>query len=148
MDCFDYLIGAEIESINRLCNLIKVDFLKEEKRFCLHIQTALFRGIKNEEVVFASDDIYLPNENYKKKLFHRFRWDKPGFSLFDFQLDKNKNSFINKKVVTAKHDDKDLIVKLENNCRLEVFSRTLEKEIEVFRIFEKGNLESHYVLER
>ena len=51
MNIVDYLTaGSRLNSISRICDLIKIDFISEGKVICLHSQSALMRGLKNNEL--------------------------------------------------------------------------------------------------
>ena len=139
--------GSSLISISRVCDLIKLDFVNETGLVCLHVQSALMRGLKRDELLISSNDIFLPSRHYKKKLLKKFKWDIPGDSLFDDQLFNFKNEILNKKLQTVQFLGKDLILEFDDNYKIEILSCTLENERELFRIFKKGNLDSHIVVE-
>ena len=148
MDIVDYLkAGSRLNSISRICDLIKIDFISEDKVVCLHSQSALMRGLKNNELLISSNDIFLPSKQYKKKLFRKFKWDIPGNTLFDDQLYDFRDGIINKKIVSIEMLTKDLILYFEGNYRIEILAWTLEPGRELFRVFKKGDLDSHFVIE-
>lgn len=148
MDIVDYLkAGSRLNSISRICDLIKIDFISEGKVVCLHSQSALMRGLKNNELLISSNDIFLPSKQYKKKLFRKFKWDIPGNTLFDDQLYDFRDGIINKKIVSIEMLTKDLILYFEGNYRIEILAWTLEPGRELFRVFKKGDLDSHFVIE-
>ena len=138
---------SRLVSISRICDLIKIDFSTEDGYVCLHIQSALMRGLKKNELLISSYDLFLPSKNYRKKLFKKFKWDIPGNSFFDDRLDDFKNEIINKKILSVEMFGKDLVLKFEGNYRIEILSWTLEAGREIFRIFKKGVLDSHMVIE-
>lgn len=45
-------------SISRICDLIKLDFRNETGMICVHIQSALMRGLKNDKLLISSNDIF------------------------------------------------------------------------------------------
>ena len=148
MDIVDYLkAGSRLNSISRICDLIKIDFISEGKVICLHSQSALMRGLKNNELLISSNDIFLPSKQYKKKLFRKFKWDIPGNTLFDDQLYDFRDGIIHKKIVSIEMLTKDLILYFEGNYRIEILAWTLEPGRELFRVFKKGDLDSHFVIE-
>lgn len=148
MKSVDYLKnGSRLVSILRICDLIKLDFSTEDGLVCLHIQSALMRGLKGEELLISSYDLFLPSKNYKKRLFKKFKWDIPGNSLFDDQLYDFKDKILNKQILSAEMWGKDLILKFEEDYKIEVLAYTFETDREFFRIFKKGDLDSHIVVE-
>ena len=63
MNIVDYLkAGSRLNSISRICDLIKIDFISEGKVICLHSQSALMRGLKKNELLISSNDIFLPSK--------------------------------------------------------------------------------------
>lgn len=148
MNIVDYLkAGSRLNSISRICDLIKIDFISEGKVICLHSQSALMRGLKNKELLISSNDIFLPSKQYKKKLFRKFKWDIPGNTLFDDQLMVFEKEVINKNLLSVHVLGKDLILELDDNYKIEILSCTLEKGQELFRMFIKGELDSHIVFD-
>ncbi len=148
MNIVDYLkAGSRLNSISRICDLIKIDFISEGKVICLHSQSALMRGLKNSELLISSNDIFLPSKQYKKKLFRKFKWDIPGNTLFDDQLMVFEKEVINKSLLSVHVLGKDLILELDDNYKIEILSCTLEKGRELFRMFIKGELDSHIVFD-
>ena len=148
MNVVDYLKDrSRLNSISRICDLIKIDFISEGKVICLHSQSALMRGLKNSELLISSNDIFLPSKQYKKKLFRKFKWDIPGNTLFDDQLMVFEKEVINKSLLSVHVLGKDLILELDDNYKIEILSCTLEKGRELFRMFIKGELDSHIVFD-
>lgn len=148
MSIFDNLAnGGVLIDILRVCDLIKLNFSINEDIICLHIQSALMRGLKGDKLLISSNDIYMPSKHYKKKLFKKFKWDIPGDSFFDDQLNNFKENILNKKVRTISILDKDLILDFDDEYKIEILACTLETERELFRIFKKGDLDSHLVFE-
>ena len=140
--------GGRLVSISRICDLIKLDFLTEENEvICLHIQASLMLGKKDEKLLISSNDIYLPSKNQKKSFFKRFKWDTPGNSMFDDQLHDFREKIINKNVDSVQSSGKDLILYFDDNYKIEILACTLERERELYRIFKKGDFESHIVVE-
>lgn len=139
--------GSRLVSISRVCDLIKLDFSTDDGLVCLHIQSALMRGLKEEQLLISSKDLLLPSKKYKKTLFKKFKWDIPGNSFFDDQLYEFKDKIFNKKILSVEMSGKDLILNFDENYKIEILSCTLEKERELFRIFKKGDLDSHMVVE-
>ena len=148
MDRVDCLTaGGSLISISRICDLIKLDFLIKEKIVCLHVQSALFRVLKANELLVSSNDMFLPSKNYKRKLFKKFKWDIPGNSLFDDQLLDVKGQILNKTVQSILFLGNDLIIEIGDDYKIEVLSCTMEKGREIFRVFKKGNIDCHTVIE-
>lgn len=134
-------------SISRICNLIKLDFRNETGMICVHIQSALMRGLKNDKLLISSNDIFLPSKNYKKKPFKKFQWDVPNSTLFDDMLSDFKDEIIEKELCSVQYLGKDLLLKFEDNYRVEILACTLEQDREFYRVFKKGDLDSHFVVE-
>ena len=139
--------GSRLISISRVCDLIKLDFSTEDGTVCLHDQSALMRGLQKEQLLISSNDIFFPSKNYKKKLFKKFKWDLPGNTLFDDQLHDFKNRILDKAIFSVQMFGKDLILTFDENYKIEILACTLEQEREYFRIFKKGDLNSHIVVE-
>ena len=139
--------GSRLISISRVCDLIKLDFSTEDGTVCLHVQSALMRGLQKEQLLISSTDIFFPSKNYKKKLFKKFKWDLPGNTLFDDQLHDFKNRILDKAIFSVQMFGKDLILTFDENYKIEILACTLEQEREYFRIFKKGDLNSHIVVE-
>ena len=137
--CFD--------SVCRICDLIKIDFSAGSDVICLHTQSALFRGLKFDDLLISSDDIFVPGKNYKKRFLRKFKWDIPGNTLFDDRLEIFTNEISNKKVKDVAIKGKDLLVDLEDGYRIEVLANTFTPDSEIYRIFKKDDLESHIVVE-
>ena len=43
--------GSRLISISRVCDLIKLDFSTEDGTVCLHVQSALMRGLQKEQLL-------------------------------------------------------------------------------------------------
>ena len=67
--------------------------------------------------------------------------------MFDDQLHDFKNKILNKAIVSVQTVGKDLILTFDENYEIEILACTLEQEREYFRIFKKGDLNSHIVVE-
>ena len=148
MTIFDYFGNESVLiNISRVCDLIKLDFSIKDSIVCLHIQSSLMRGLKANKLLISSSDMFLPSKHYKEKRFKKFKWDIPGNSLFDDQLDDCKEKFINKKLNLISILEKDLILNFDDDYKIEVLAYTLEPDRELFRIFRKGDLDSHLVFE-
>lgn len=147
MEITQQIIGAKLDVIVRLCDLIKFDFVKENQTFCLHVQSALTRGRSNERIIFCSNDMFVPGSKYQKRRFKKFKWDEPGMSLFDDEIvdfcENSCNVVVQK--ILVKEDD--LAIVLSNGFTIEIFKNTLERDHEIYRLFKKGDLESHFVVE-
>ena len=138
------LLGGKLNALSRICDLIKIDFEVFGKKICLHIQDATFRIIKSGKLLVVNSDMSVPRKNFNKK---KFKWDEPGATLFDDQVAEYKEELINSQVADVLVSEKDLILTLNSGLRIEILHDTLESGREVYRIFESGNLESHYVME-
>ena len=147
MEQFKNLINSKILGIVRICDLIKINFKSCEKEICIHVQKALFRIVESEKLLVSSWDIGIPGKNYKRKLFQKFKWDIPGNTLYDDEINDNKDKLLDTAVIDVFSNGKDLILQLENNLRIEIIADTLQPEHEIYRVFELNNLESHYVIE-
>ena len=126
--------GSRLISISRVCDLIKLDFSTEDGTVCLHVQSALMRGLQKEQLLISSNDIFFPSKNYKKKLFKKFKWDLPGNTLFDDQLHDFKNRILDKAIFSVQMFGKDLILTLGESYKIEILAYTLERKREYFRI--------------
>lgn len=71
----------------------------------------------------------------------------PGNTLFDDQLMVFEKEVINKNLLSVHVLGKDLILELDDNYKIEILSCTLEKGRELFRMFIKGELDSHIVFD-
>gem|GEM_PF-6916962 len=141
------LLGGKINHIGRTCDLIMIGFDFPDKELGLHVQKALFRVSAPEKLLICSGDMWTPGDNYQKKLFKKFQWDNPGDSLFDEQVEKYEEMLLGATVDSASQSAKDLIIKLNNGLSIEVLADTLVPEHEVYRLFQRNDLESHYVVE-
>ncbi|MBQ8197707.1 MAG: hypothetical protein IJZ73_06615 [Clostridia bacterium] len=145
MELFDKLVGSKLVDIYRVCDLISLDFQTNyENVISVHIQTALFRVCKEDDILISSYDMYIPRKNFKKR---RFKWDKAGNSLFDEQLEMFEKDFVNKTIVKIDFCGKDLRIYLDDNYKIDILANTLEEDNEIFRIFVRGDLDSHFVVE-
>lgn len=131
----------------RICDIIKLDFSVKEETICLHIQSALTRILKDNELLVSSNDMFVPGKNHKKSFFKKFKWDIPGNSLFDDCLDKINDDLLNKKILNVQFIGRDLIINFDSGISIQVLCYTLEQDREVFRIFMKGDLNSHIVID-
>lgn len=146
MDIINKIFDAKIVSLSRICNLVKLDFeTKDNQTICIHIQSALFRGLELGNLLITSNDIYVPSIQHKKSL--KFKWDLPGNTLFDDQLLLFEKKVLGKKAISADLKNKDLFIELQDNYRLEIIVNTLENDTENFRVFIKGDIGSHFVVE-
>ena len=141
------LLGGKINHIGRTCDLIMIGFDFPDKELGLHVQKALFRVSAPEKLLICSGDMWTPGDNYQKKLFKKFQWDKPGDSLFDEQVKQHKAMLLGAIVDSATQSAKDLIIKLNNELSIEIFADTLVPEHEVYRLLHYHDWESHYVVE-
>ena len=134
MNIINKLIDIKLLNISRICNLIKLDFeTKDNQTICIHIQSALFRGLELGNLLITSNDIYVPSIQHKKSL--KFKWDLPGNTLFDDQLLLFEKKVLGKKVISVDLKNKDLFIELQDNYRLEIIANTLENDTENFRVF-------------
>lgn len=148
MEIFDYLSkGGILIGISRVCDLIKLDFSIRDEIICLHIQSSLMRVLKENKLLMSSNDLFLPSKHFKKKPFKRFKWDIPGNSFFDDQLTNIKEQILYKPLCLISILEKDLILNFDDGYKIEILACTLEKERELFRIFRKGDLDSHLIFE-
>ena len=146
MNIINKLIDIKLLNISRICNLIKLDFeTKDNQTICIHIQSALFRGLELGNLLITSNDIYVPSIQHKKSL--KFKWDLPGNTLFDDQLLLFEKKVLGKKVISVDLKNKDLFIELQDNYRLEIIANTLENDTENFRVFIQGDINSHFVVE-
>lgn len=147
MNILNKLIASKIASMSRICGMVKIDFEDSASTYCLHIETALFRIIKDGVLLCSNSDMYRPGKQYKKKIFKKFKSCDSDLSLFDEQLKLCKTLIAEEVVENIAINGSDLIVTLANGYRIEVYADTLEEDCEIFRFFIKGDLESHFVVE-
>ena len=149
MDLFkDLANGGKLDSINRICDLIGIDFLVKEETVCIHVECALVRFFCGKRLVGSSYDMFIPGKNYKADDDSTFEWDIPGNNLFDEQVACFIKEMENQKVRSVSFTGKDLIIDLENDCKIEILSNTLEEDREIFRIFKKDDdLDTDFVVD-
>ena len=91
--------------------------------------------------------MFAPGRKYQKRRFKKFKWDEPGMSLFDDEIvdfcESSCNVVVQK--ILVKEDDLEIV--LSNGFTIEIFKNTLERDHEIYRLFTKGDLESHFVVE-
>ena len=126
------LIGKKISGINRVCDLVCLQFGSEnEKDISLHIQS-FFRFVKNGKVLICSDDMCRCDPACDQELFE---WDVPGNSVYDASIKANRDILFNSKVLSANTNlVGDLIIVFEHDIELQILIDTVESE-EKYRIF-------------
>lgn len=129
------IIGSKIASINRICDMVSVEFnSKENSTSYLHIQ-CFFRIKKGEKIVLSSEDMYRKGLKCKPE---EFEWDIPGNSLFDESIAAFHNELISKTILDITiSKTKDVIISLENQIVLEILIDTVSDE-EKYRFFDEN----------
>ena len=129
------LVGGKITGISRICNLISIEISKSNEKIFLHIQS-FFRILKSDKIILSSEDIY------KKGLVCNvdfFEWDVVGQSLFDEELNKNREMLFAGKILRIKMESNgDLSIFFEYGLTLQIFIDTINDE-EKYRIFDQNN---------
>ena len=129
------IIDATITSINRLCDMLSIEFTtRDNSMIYLHIQS-FFRVKKEEKIIISSEDMY---RCYEKNKTDEFNWDIPGASVFDKSLEQYIDLLTCSKVtdiMQAKSGD--LNIKLENGLSLEILIDTTVSE-EKYRFFDES----------
>ena len=145
---FNKLTGATLNSISRVCGLIKLDFRSlSGEIICIHSQDSLLRVVKDNQLVLSSEDLFVQGTKYNAEKNKKFSCDYLDITLYDDELEQIIDSLIGVKVTDVKIIGNDLYIVLENNFKLSILPNTLEKDTENYRVFIKGDLNSHYVVE-
>ncbi len=129
------LIGSKLNWIKRSCDLVMFDFtcINQEK-VNLHTQCFL-RILDNGKLIISSNDLYRRGKNSKKK----FKWDKPGTTLFEDNLDLYQSKIYSKFVVEINLINSDVTINFEDGLKLELIVDTTETE-EKYRFFSKDDV--------
>ena len=145
---FNKLIGGMLNSISRVCGLIKLGFLSlNGETVCIHSQGSLLRVLKNNRLVLSSEDLFVPGAKYNAEKNQEFSCDYLDITLFDDELEQIINSIIGLRIISVKTIVDDLYIVLESDYTVSILPNTLEKDTENYRIFTQGDLNSHYVVE-
>lgn len=145
---FNKLIGGMLNSISRVCGLIKLGFLSlNGETVCIHSQGSLLRVLKNNRLVLSSEDLFVPWAKYNAEKNQEFSCDYLDITLFDDELEQIINSIIGLRIISVKTIGDDLYIVLESDYTVSILPNTLEKDTENYRVFIKGDLNSHYVVE-
>ena len=127
------LIGKSITRINRVCDLVCIQFGIEPDDISIHIQ-CFFRFLKDKKIVLCSEDMYRCDSRFS---YEAFEWDVPGQSIYDDSLSKNLEALQNGKVVKIHQTDcGDFTIFFDGDIQLQVIIDTVEKE-EKYRIFSR-----------
>lgn len=114
------IVGAEIRWIKRICNLIMFDLLdKSGNELSLHIE-CFMKVLKDNKIIVSTNDIYIPGKLYKKR---KFKFDKPGASLFDETLNANLKD-IKRKIADVQIQNNDMQISLENDIIIKIIPDT------------------------
>ena len=105
------------------------------------------RIFKDNRPVLSSEDLFAPGAKYNAEKHKEFSCDYLDITLFDDELEQIIDSIIGLKITDVKIIGNDLYIDLENNFKVSILPNTLEKDTENYRIFIKGDLNSHYVVE-
>ena len=150
------LIGKTVHGIGRASDMVWIligakattnEATEEPKgkgEYALHIQCPWrLRRMDNDEIVFASDDIYRPiNE---QEWNDEFEWDMLGNSVFDI-VSKQWHAKCGQAAITHVEISAsgDLAMQLSNGDVLEIFINTTA-DTECWRLFVRGHDEAHLV---
>ncbi len=140
------LQNSTFEMVNRVCNMLCLHFLVEDKSYALHIQSA-FRFTKDKNILCANLDMYEPKPellNDPSFSYETFNWDIQGENYLDnwgrTEGRVLKNAHV-KNISVSNFGD--LSICFDNDIQLEVFNNAL---YECWRFFEEDSDEDHTVI--
>ena len=130
---FTDIVGGKIKKINRVCDLITMEFkTSNQQNIYVHVQS-FFRFIKDNRVIISSEDMYRCGKNIDST---QFVWDVPGQSIFDQSLKENFDFIRTLTVIDViKHPTGDITFCFEKNALIQILINTAEFE-ENYRIFD------------
>lgn len=129
------LVGAKINWIKRTCDLIMFDFIKMNNSVALHSE-CFVRISQKDTTLLSSNDIYVCGRNTKKR---KYRWDKPGASLFDESLIDCKELVYDKEIVDVLIENAGLKIVLNDDILIEIIPNSVQ-DVEHYRIFTKDEV--------
>ena len=128
--------------------MVKIDFLSDTgKTVCIHSQGSLLRIFKDGQMIVSSEDMFYEGVEFEKQGRKRFSCDYVGITLFDDEVSGKLRDLIGLEVESADFFGTDVFIKLQNNVNISVLPNSLESDTENYRIFLKGDLNSHFVVE-
>ena len=140
------LLGSKLIYITRTCDIVMLGFESriDKKTVCLNISGDM-RILDRDELIISYFDMHGPGRKYTGQLY-KFKYDEPGQSFFDDQVEDNYDKIMNLKVEDVKFRNKDLFITLDKHIRIEVTAYTLVSDQEFYRLFIDDDLESHFVV--
>lgn len=117
--------------------------VKDEKDYCLHIQTA-FRLRTDKEILIANLDMFKPTEKLEGN--PSFDWDVKGSNRYDEwtkKYNKDKDNYVVVENIFV-NDFGDLTIKCSNNIIIEIFMNASNDEC--WRFFERTSKDDHLVV--
>ena len=148
MDILNELKGSKLVTINRICTMVKIDFLSDTgKTVCIHSQGSLLRIFKDGQMIVSSEDMFYEGVEFEKQGRKKFSCNYVGITLFDDEVSGKLRDLIGLEVESADFFGTDVFIKLQNNVNISVLPNSLESDTENYRIFLKGDLNSHFVVE-
>lgn len=140
----------------RACNLFWIGFGKLVKRknsrgiydeiaeYSLHIQCP-WRIVRNNVIVIASQDIYIPKTNIEWT--EDFDWDVQGENIFDEKTNQFFSNYNDNLIVSRVLVDEygGLEIDFNDEFKLQIFPSASVDE-EVWRFFKTKDLNSHFVV--
>ena len=119
--------------------------IEKVAQYRIHIQSP-WRLLLDETVLIASSDIYEPNT--ETEWSENFDWDVFGANLFDElckkKIEKLYNQIFVNEIILDEYGGMRMI--FDSGHVLELFSDTSNQETELWRFFESGKMDSHFVV--
>ena len=144
------IIGSKISKINRTVNLIMFTLVSQSSNEVIHIHVQCdLRLFVGNRLILTANCLYFPGKEYKKKLFRKFHWDKPGATLFESILLEWKDKLSEVSVLDVIFNNSDLTIKFEDEITLEILANVTEYDdidySENFRIFCDDKNKDHII---
>ena len=135
MKFFSKIIDGNISSINRICNMVCIEFTtKVGSQIYFHIQS-FFRVKRGQKIIICSEDMYRRGQNSIKE---NFEWDIPGLSVYDDSVEYYLDLLTSSRITNVtKNDSGDLAISLENDLNMEILVDTTVTE-EKYRLFDEA----------
>ena len=130
---FDVIIGKNIVDINRVCNMLCIEF-QSPKGVCvsLHVQS-FFRVSQRNKILISSEDMFRCND---EREINDFQWDVPGKSVFDKSIVDYHDLLFNSLVTKVEQNEiGDCFIFFNNDLVFQIFIDTTETE-EKYRLFD------------
>lgn len=138
---------GKLVSVGRASSLAWFLFVKDNDEYALHLQTG-FRVVANENILFASADIFQPSEELESREkfdLEAFEWDIQGNNRYDEKVNLFVDMYPDGLTVNdiSINQFGDLSIWLSENIKIEVFVN-MSKE-ECWRFF-KRHSDKHLVI--